>query len=279
MTCAHARAEARAEQPSRERNCNATVGGHNVLEILKGLPRGIDGVKALGRVSKEDYERVIEPLFEDARCEGRRIRFLYEFGPDFDGFTPGAAWEDFKMGLSHMRRFDGCAIVSDIGWIRESAKLFGFVMPCPVRVFGNQERAMAVEWLASLPQGAAVSHRILPEAGVMVVEIEQALRAQDFDSVAAAADGWIDAHGDLRGLVIQARTFPRWENLGSFFRHVRFVRDQTRRIPRVAFVTDSSLGNLTPRIAEHFVQTEVKHFAYDAINEAIQWARGPVDAA
>jgi hypothetical protein len=42
-------------------------------------------------------------------------------------------------------------------------------------------------WLRSLPEGPAVSHRLLPESGVIVVEVKQALRAQDFDALAFTA--------------------------------------------------------------------------------------------
>ncbi|MGW0885479.1 STAS/SEC14 domain-containing protein [Streptomyces sp. NPDC002671] len=30
-----------------------------------------------------------------------------------------------------MRLFEGCAVVSDISWIRESTRLASFLMPCP----------------------------------------------------------------------------------------------------------------------------------------------------
>src|ERR1019366_2028637 len=139
---------------------------------------------AIGKMSKEDYEQVFVPLFDEIRREGRRIRLLYQLGSEFEGFTPGAAWEDAKIGLHSMRLFDGCAVVTDLTWIREMTRLAGFLMPCPVRVFGNQERDHAIEWLGSLPEGAAVSHRLLPESGVIVVEVTQALRAQDFDALA-----------------------------------------------------------------------------------------------
>lgn len=78
-----------------------------MLEQLKDLPSGVDGVKAVGEVSKEDYEKVVAPFFEGARREGRRLRFLYELGPEFKSFTAGAAWEDAKIGLSSIRLFEG----------------------------------------------------------------------------------------------------------------------------------------------------------------------------
>jgi hypothetical protein len=112
--------------------------GGSMLEKLKNLPNEIEGVKAIGKVSKEDYEQVFAPFLEEARRQGRRIRFLYQLGPEFGSFTPGAAWEDAKIGLHFMRLFDGCAVVTDLDWIREATRLVGFFMPCPVRVFGNQ---------------------------------------------------------------------------------------------------------------------------------------------
>jgi stage II sporulation SpoAA-like protein len=243
-----------------------------MLERLQNLPPGIDGVKAVGRVSREDYERVVDPIVDAARREGRRIRLLYQVGPEFEGFTAGAAWEDAKLGLASLRLFDGCAVVTDVGWIREATRVMGFVMPCPVRVFDNGRLAEAVEWLRSLPEGPAVSHRLLPGSGVLVVEVRQALRAQDFDALAATADNWIEANGDLPGIVIHAREFPGWENLGSLIRHVRFVRDHHRRVDRVALASDSRLAGLAPRLAEHFVKAEVRRFGYDDLDAAIMWA-------
>src|ERR1700691_1727645 len=144
--------------------------GGTVIEILKDLPEGIVGVRAIGKVSKEDYEKVLVPLFDEARREGRHLRFLYQLGPQFEGFTPGAAWEDAKIGLHSLRLFDGCAVVSDAGWIRESTRGVGFFMPCPVRIFGNKELPKAIGWLSSLSE-PAVSHRVLPDSGVIVVEV------------------------------------------------------------------------------------------------------------
>ena len=245
-----------------------------MIERLKDLHNGIDGVKATGTITAEDYEQVFVPLLDEARREGRRVRFLYQFGPEFTGFTPGAAWEDAKLGLRSIRLFDGCAVVTDIAWIREATRLAGFLMPCPVRVFGNNDFDKAVSWLRSLPESATVFQRLLPDLGIIVVEVKQALRAQDFDSLAFTADAWIEAHGDLQGLVIHAREFPGWENLGGFLRHVRFVREHHRKVKRIALAVESKLASLAPKIAEHFIQAEIKSFGYDELDSAIQWASG-----
>jgi stage II sporulation SpoAA-like protein len=111
--------------------------------------------------------------------------------------------------------------VTDIGWIRELTQVIGFLMPWPVRVFSNEERDKAIEWLSSLPEGPGVSHRLVPESELIVIEVKEPLRAQDFDALALTADTWLETHGELHGLVIHARQFPGWENVGSLVRHVR----------------------------------------------------------
>ena len=46
---------------------------------------------------------------------------------DFEGFSGGAAWEDAKLGFRSMHLFNGCAVVTDVGWIRESTRLAAFM--------------------------------------------------------------------------------------------------------------------------------------------------------
>jgi hypothetical protein len=250
-----------------------------MLERLENMPAGVDGLKAIGKVAKEDYENVFEPLLDDARRDGRRVRLLYQLGKEFEGFTAGAAWEDAKLGMRSLRLFEGCAIVSDVGWIRESARLIGFVMPCPVQMFGNQECESAAKWLATLPPAGVTSHRLLADCGIIVVEVSAPLRAQDFEALALTADTWIEAHGDLRGIVIHAREFPGWQDVGSFFRHMRFVRNHHRKVARVALAAEGKLTSLAPRIAEHFVKAQIKAFPYDALDSAIAWAQDSTEAS
>lgn len=243
-----------------------------MLKPLPDLPPGIDGLEAVGRVSKQDYEQVMEPLLAEARRAGRKLRFLYQIGPEFQSFSPGAAWSDARLGLSNLRLFEAIAIVTDIAWIGESTRLAAFLMPCPVEVFSVADRARAIEWLRTLADRATVDERIIPETGVLVVDVSQPLRAQDFDAIALTADTWIEAHGKLNGFVIHARHFPGWENFGALMKHIRFVRDHHRKIARIAVAADSTMASVAPSIAEHFVKADVKAFRYDELDRAIEWA-------
>lgn len=135
---------------------------------------GISAVEAVGTATRDDYQRVVAPMVVQSRRTGRRMRLLYQFGPGFKRLTAGALWADTRLGLAYLRLLDGCAVVSDIEWIRRPTRRIGVFMPCPVRVFGNDERDDAVAWLGSLPQRADVSARDLAIAyiGGVVAALE-----------------------------------------------------------------------------------------------------------
>lgn len=156
-----------------------------MLNELTNMPAGIQALEAVGTVTTDDYERVFSPLVERARRTKSRMRLLYQFGPGFERITPGALWADTRLGVGYVAVLDGCAVVSDIDWIRAPARGIGAWLPCPMRVYGDDERDDAIAWLASLPRGARVSKR---------------------DMAKAFIGGTLAAVGSLAGLVISAGT-------------------------------------------------------------------------
>ena len=120
-----------------------------MLETIAGLPEGIAGVRATGKVTNEQYDAVLGPILEAAQRHDRRIRLLYVLAPDFVTFNAMTT----RNAARALRRFEGFALVSDLAWVRESARLFAFLMPCPVQVFaGVLAEESATAWLEALPK-------------------------------------------------------------------------------------------------------------------------------
>jgi hypothetical protein len=137
-----------------------------VLKETAGMPAGVQALGAVGAVTAADYARVFAPMVDQAVRAGARMRLLYEFGPDFRRITAGALWADARLGSRYVRLLDGCAVVSDIGWIRAPSRAIAAWMPFPVQVFDNDDRGDAVAWLTSLPQYADVSAREIAKASI-----------------------------------------------------------------------------------------------------------------
>jgi len=229
------------------------------------------GFEVKGKLTAEDYQQTLEPLLSKARADGKKIRFLMYLGPDFTGFTPGASWEDFKVGMRYLRIFERCAVVTDIKWIRNATKFFGSMVPYPVNVYPNDSLNEAKLWLNSGEIG--LDHRLDESSGVVKVEINAPLSSENFEILAHTVDSWIERGGKLNGVVIHAKKFPGWENLGSLLKHIEFVKNHHRKIPKVALCLDGAIPSLATHLAKHFVEAEVKHFDYDKLDEALAWAR------
>ncbi len=120
-----------------------------MITILPNLPDDTIGVVASGHVEANDYESVFVPALQAILAKHKKIKVLYQVDSDFAGFTPGAMWDDMKVGMGHLMTWEKIAVVTDVGWISGATNLFGFAMPCPVKVFPNKARAEAEDWLAS----------------------------------------------------------------------------------------------------------------------------------
>ncbi len=119
-----------------------------------------------------------------------------------------------------------------------------------------------------------IQYELLREKGILILKPEGALRAEDFTTIAGVVDPFIDQHGELKGLMIEAPSFPGWEDFAALVSHLRFVRDHHRRIRRVAVVSDSSLLAVAPKIASHFVSAELRTFKAADRAAALAWLEG-----
>ena len=122
-----------------------------MIERIDDVPAGVIGIRASGKLTKEDYQRVLEPALREAIDSGdARVLFV---PPDYDGLEPKAFFEDVKTGLevelrnrSAWKRF---AFVSGVDWITKATRLFTWAMPGELKVYEMDELDDAKEWVAA----------------------------------------------------------------------------------------------------------------------------------
>ena len=117
-----------------------------MISRLDGLPEGVIGFEASGKIAAEDYRDVVVPALEQAAKAGD-VRFVIVMH-DFDGMSGGAIWQDLKLGIEHLRSWKRIALVTDIGWMTHITDLFGWMTPGETRTFALAERDQAVRWVA-----------------------------------------------------------------------------------------------------------------------------------
>jgi SpoIIAA-like len=118
-----------------------------MITQLDGLPEGVIGFEASGKIAAEDYRDVIVPALEHAAKAGD-VRFLIVMR-DFEGISGGAIWQDLKIGIEHLRSWKRIALVTDIDWMTHAAHLFGWMTPGETKTFTLAQKNQAIEWVAA----------------------------------------------------------------------------------------------------------------------------------
>jgi tRNA U38,U39,U40 pseudouridine synthase TruA len=116
-----------------------------------------------------------------------------------------------------------------------------------------------------------VDYELRRSEGILIIRPKGALEASDFQRITHEVDPFIDANGKLRGVMIDAESFLGWKDFAALIAHLRFVKEHHRKIEKVAAVSDSSFLAIAPKIASHFVQADVRHFAHAQMGEALDW--------
>lgn len=118
-----------------------------MIEILNDFPDNVVALACRGHVTRRDYETVLIPLVERTLERHEKVRLYYRIGADFTGIAPGAVWEDFVVAMEHLTRWERVAVVTDVEWISQATRIFGFLIPGEVKVFPTAEAATARDWL------------------------------------------------------------------------------------------------------------------------------------
>ncbi|HEY8096239.1 MAG TPA: STAS/SEC14 domain-containing protein [Methylobacter sp.] len=118
-----------------------------MIEHLSNFPDEVLAFVCKGRVTKADYDSVLVPAVVKALEKQKRVRLYYETAADFSGIDSGAVWEDFKLGLEHLTRWERVAVVTDVAWIKQTMRFFSFLMPGAMKSFPTSEVTQAREWI------------------------------------------------------------------------------------------------------------------------------------
>jgi hypothetical protein len=120
-----------------------------MIERIGDLPDNVVGFVAKGKLTSDDYEKVLIPAVDQLLANHDKARLLYVLGSEFDGMSAGAMWDDTRVGFSHVTRWEKIAVVTDKDWLRHSVDIFGYLIPGEVKAFTEAEELAARAWVAS----------------------------------------------------------------------------------------------------------------------------------
>jgi hypothetical protein len=122
-----------------------------MVERIDEMPTGTVGFRASGKLTRNDYRNVLEPVLMEA-VESGEVRMLFRL-TDFQRLEPGAWFDDVKtglgLGIGHHSAWKRSAIVTDVEWVGKAFQFFAWMTPGEVKVFGLDQLEEAKNWVAA----------------------------------------------------------------------------------------------------------------------------------
>jgi len=119
-----------------------------MLTILKDLPPHVVGIKATGKVTKEECDHVMIPAIDKLVQRTGRINYLLLLETDVKNFTLGALMDDLAVGVKHFNKWNKIAVVSDSKAVERFSDMFGMIAPGQSKGFSLEELVRAKEWIS-----------------------------------------------------------------------------------------------------------------------------------
>jgi hypothetical protein len=156
------------------------------FEILENATGNIIEVHVTGKLTKEAYEKFTPATEQWIRRYGK-IRIVLVMH-DFQGWTAGAAWEDFKFDLKHFNHIERLAIVGETKWEKGMALFCRPFTTAKIQYFNIADLEKARAWVredlpSSDPQETLVAYTThdVYEAEILRNELHDAGIACELD--------------------------------------------------------------------------------------------------
>lgn len=102
-------------------------------------------VEASGKLTTEDYDRLI-PSWEQTIARHGSMRLLLIL-QNFEGWEPGAAWDDFRFSTGHAEKVERIAVVGEKAWQQWIMKLGSFFLREDLKYYDASNLAQAERWI------------------------------------------------------------------------------------------------------------------------------------
>ncbi len=118
-----------------------------MIDVLPGSEGNILVLKAVGKLTDQDYKEVLIPRLESIISAHGKARFLVDMGDEFHGLEAAAFWDDAYFGLKHRNDFEKVGVIGGPRWVEWGLKIATMIMSGEVRCFSPSEREEAVSWI------------------------------------------------------------------------------------------------------------------------------------
>lgn len=107
--------------------------------------------------------------------------------------------------------------------------------------------------------------------GVLLLDVKKPFTEDDFQTISNIIDPYYAAHGELSGVILNAKKFPYWNGSKNRSEYINFASANHHKFKKAALGMGGFFTKIVARIARSRVHPEVKIFKYNKIEEAQSW--------
>jgi len=120
-----------------------------MIEVISGLPPMVAAFKASGKITADDYNRIINPLVKKIDKESGHINYLLVLNTPLKNYSIGAWIKDGLLGFKYFSKWNKIAIVSHKKSIKNFTDFFGKFLPSLTKGFLMEDLESAKEWVSN----------------------------------------------------------------------------------------------------------------------------------
>src|SRR4051812_14940516 len=117
-----------------------------MIRLIDNAPNNIAAFKAIGEVTKEDYQNVVVPEVNRVIEQAGHINFLLYLDTDIENYTAGAWIQDALLGLKNIAKWNRAAIVTDSEKAITFTNGFSYFVPGEYKGFTKEQYDEAITW-------------------------------------------------------------------------------------------------------------------------------------
>lgn len=117
-----------------------------MIQLIKS-PDNVAAFRALGEVTKKDYDEVVVPAVEALVNRTDELNFLLDLDTDLANYTMGAWFEDIMIGFKNLGKWHKAAIVTNSEKIISFTNAFSYIAPGEYKGFKKDELEVALLWV------------------------------------------------------------------------------------------------------------------------------------
>jgi hypothetical protein len=120
-----------------------------MVELLNDFPPHVAAYRALGKVNKEEYEKVVMHRVDEVAASYGKINFLVRLETDMDNYSLAAFLDYLKVSFEHFTKWNRMAIVSDEAWLRLAYNALSPLVPGKIKGYPLREYEAAKRWVSA----------------------------------------------------------------------------------------------------------------------------------